>query len=152
MTSGPSWKVWVVLIGVFVAGGVVGGFVSLRIKDSLVQRTRHSGQFAPRMAEHLAERLQLTEEQKSQVREMVLSSWEEQRIHREAGWEAMRQMHERINSVLTDEQREVFAEFQERQRQRWRAHGDRRDGARRMPSGDGPPHRDAPPAPPGGDS
>lgn len=152
MTSGPSWKVWVVLIGVFVAGGVVGGFVSLRIKDSLVERSRHSGQFAPRLLQHLADRLELTEDQRTQVRELVLSTWEEQQVHREASREAMREMNDQITAILTPEQREIFTEFRERQRQRWRDGGDRRDGPPRGHDGEGPPRPERPPPPSGGDS
>jgi len=137
-----------VLIGVFLAGGVVGGFISLRVKDELVDRGRQSGQFAPRLLQHLADRLELTPEQSAEVRKLVLSTWEKQRVHREKSRETMREMYEGIHDLLTPEQREVFEEFRERQHQRWREWGERREGPRRPPAGGGPPQRQGPPPPP----
>jgi len=143
-----------VLVGVFLAGAVAGGFVSLRVEDRIVERGRAPAQFAPRLLQHLSDRLELTDEQRVQVRLMVGEAWEELREQRQASRETMRWLDEQVISVLTAEQQELYAKIQERQRRRWQAmeerRGERLEERRRNHDGALPPYRDRPPGPPPG--
>lgn len=152
MNNAPSWKVWVIFAGVFVAGAVAGGFLSLRVADGLVKQGRESGQFAPKLVAHFTERFDLTDTQQGEVRVMVDAAWVEMQEQRRASRETMQTLHEQIFTLLSQEQQIEFNEWQERQRKRWLSQGDRRgDGSRRGPDGDGkgpPPPRIGPPPPP----
>ncbi len=158
MSGAASWKVWVIFAGVFLAGGVTGGFVSLRVADRLVERGRSPGQFAPRMIEHLKGQLDLTEAQQSELRVMVEASWEELHQQRKASRETLQALSREIATILTDEQRQKFATMQEAQRKRWQQMAGERRGSgppRNGPPGAGPgrsepgtPPRDGSPPPP----
>jgi Spy/CpxP family protein refolding chaperone len=152
MNNAPSWKVWVIFAGVFVAGAVAGGFLSLRVADRLVKHGRESGQFAPKLVRHFTEMFELTDTQQGQVQIMVDGAWVEMQEQRRASRETMQTLHEQIFTVLSKEQQIGFSEWQERQRKRWQSQGDRRgDGSRRGPDADGkgpPPHPEDPPPPP----
>ncbi len=148
MTKASSWKVWLVLIGVFVAGAVAGGFISLRVAARIVEQGRGPNQFAPRLLQHLSDRLELSDDQRRQVRVMVGEAWEELREQRQASRDTMRELDSRISTVLTAEQKEKYAELQERQRQRWQALEERRRGA---VGANRPPRDGQSPHPPGGD-
>ena len=85
MKPAAAWKIWLVFAGVFLAGGIAGGFISLRLADRIVERGRAQGQFAPRLLNHLTERLELTEVQHAEVRVMVEAAWQEMQAQRQAG-------------------------------------------------------------------
>lgn len=157
MNKPPSWKIWLVFAGVFAAGAVAGGFLSQRVVDRLVERGRASGQFAPKLVKHFTDKLELTEAQQAEVRVMVDAAWVDMQQQRQASRDTMQVLHEKIFTVLTEEQQLEFREWQERQRKRWQSQGDRRGdghvcgpdcethpgGRRKGP----PPHPDGPPPP-----
>lgn len=161
MSAGPSWKVWLVFAGVFLAGGVAGGFISLRVADRLVERGRGPNQFAPRLLKHLSDELALSETQRGDIKALVEAAWSELREQREVSRDTMRDLDRKIINVLNPEQQAMFAEMQEERRRRWQALGDRDrrgDGHRRgpgpggeghpkLPRGEGPPGPPGPPAP-----
>ena len=153
MNNAPSWKVWVIFAGVFVAGAVAGGFLSLRLADRMVKQGRESGQFAPKLVRHFTERFELTDTQQATVKVMVDTAWIEMQEQRRASRETMQTLHEQIFTVLNKEQQIEFNEWQERQSKRWESqHSDRRgDGSRRGPHGERkgpqPPHPHGPPPP-----
>lgn len=147
MSTAPAGKVWLVLVGTFVAGAIFGGFASLRIAKTVVDHGRGPDQFVPRHLERLTEELELTEAQRTQVGAYMSATWEDLAVHRNASIEEMRKLEARIMSVLTDAQKTEYAEMQEKQRERWRRLMDRRkshkDGKREGHQG--------PPPPPGAD-
>ena len=68
------WKVIVVLIGIFAAGGVTGGFVMLRVSKNRWVNRPVPEEWAPKTLKRLAERLDLTPDQQEQIRTMVAES------------------------------------------------------------------------------
>ena len=119
MNNVPSWKVWVIFAGVFVAGAVAGGFLSLRLADRMVKQGRESGQFAPKLVRHFTERFELTDTQQATVKVMVDTAWIEMQEQRRAARETMKTLDEQIFTVLNKEQQIEFNEWQERQSKRW---------------------------------
>lgn len=65
------WKVILVLFGIFVAGGVTGGFITLRVMHERFSRHPVPEEWAPRHLRRLANRLELTPEQQEQIRPIV---------------------------------------------------------------------------------
>jgi uncharacterized membrane protein len=151
MKTAAPWKIWLVFAGVFLAGAIAGGFVSVRIVDRIVERGRAPGEFAPRLVNHLSERLELSTMQTEEIRGLVESAWQDLHRQRRASRETMQTLSQEISTVLTAEQRLEYAKIQENQRQRWqKMAGERRGpGLRRGgPSEEeGPPPRIPPPPP-----
>lgn len=154
MKSAIPLKVWLVFTGVFLAGGVTGGFVALRIADRIVEKGRASGQFAPRLLNHLTERLELSAAQRAELKVMVDAAWSQLRVQRRASRDTMQALDRQIVSILTPEQQVVYAELQASHRQRWQSEsGDRRgDPSRRGPPEGGPPRPDGRGPPPESDA
>ncbi len=126
-----SWKVLLVFLGVFLAGAVVGGFVSLRFARSFVQTRGVSGdQFAAANLKRLQERLQLTSEQTAKIERIVTASGEELKRLRQDTTRVFRQMDAKIEAELDPRQKAEFAEM----RRRWRERSGNRPGS---PRGDG---------------
>ena len=134
-----SWKVLLVFLGVFLAGAVVGGFVSLRFARSFVQNRGVAGdQFAASNLKRLQERLQLTSEQAAKIERIVTASGEELKRLRQDTTRVFRQMDAKIEAELDPRQKAEFAEM----RRRWRERSGNRPGS---PRGDG--ERPLPPGP-----
>ena len=147
MSAPRGWTVWLVLAGVFLAGGVAGGFVSLRVAKSMVQKGRSAEQFVPNTMQRLNEGLSLSPEQEEKVREVVDRTWAVLRQHRRSSVEAMRAQEAEIMTLLTPEQQAAYAVMQEEHRSRWqRLMGRRGPGGR---DGEGPPSGGPPPEPEG---
>lgn len=71
------WKVIVVLLGIFLAGGVTGGFITARVcKNKIVNRPVPE-EWAPKTLKRLVERLALTPEQQEVIRPIVRRNMEE---------------------------------------------------------------------------
>jgi uncharacterized membrane protein len=143
-----SLKIWLIFGGVFLAGGVAGGFVSLRVAKTMIERGRGSEQFAPSMMNRLTEGLNLTEGQQAKVRPLVDKAWEELRRCRKESIDAMKVMETSVTQLLTDEQKATYNAMQEEQRLRWQKSMERREQRRREREGDGGEAGDHPPQPP----
>ena len=113
------WQVWLIFAGVFLAGGVAGGFLSQRVALDLVERGRSRSDFAPRMFNRLVENLDLTEEQQAAIRPLIDDAWEQLHQYRRLSGDVMRKMEEAIADVLTDEQKQQLADMQAQRRERW---------------------------------
>ncbi|WP_221030052.1 periplasmic heavy metal sensor [Actomonas aquatica] len=153
MKTRNAWVAWLVLIGVFLAGGVTGGFVSLRVADALVERGRAGGEFIPRHLERLDEELNLTPEQEDAIRPILEETWATLREYRRSSVDAMRAMEPRIIEQLDAAQKEAYVAMQEKHRQRWQRLVERRQNGKGGPGSggprpDGPPPEGPPPAPP----
>jgi hypothetical protein len=130
-------KIWMVFTGVFLAGAVCGGVLSLRVAKSYIERGRGSDRFAMSMMERYAERLELTDAQREAIQPYINTAHEEVRRARRQTAETIRAMEEKISSELTDAQREELAAWQAEQRERWRRLTERREQERRE-GGPGP--------------
>lgn len=119
MSSVASWKIWAVFAGVFLAGGIAGGFIALRVEDRIVERGRSPEQFVPRLVKHLSGQLDLTDEQREQLKVMADEAWQELHQQRQASRETMQQLQQQIGEILTDSQREEYRIMRETQRKRW---------------------------------
>lgn len=71
------WKVIIVLLGIFAAGGVTGGFVTLRVCKNKVLNRPVPEEWAPKHLKRLVDRLELTPEQQEQIRPIVRHSMEQ---------------------------------------------------------------------------
>jgi Spy/CpxP family protein refolding chaperone len=118
------WKVVLVLVGIFIAGGVTGAFVMARVIREKVAHRPMPDQWAPMQLKRLTERLDLTPEQKEQLQPIVKRNMDELRKLRNSAMAETRTVFERmqreIQEKLTPEQRAKFdqmnREFRERAR------------------------------------
>ncbi len=127
MSAVSSWKIWLVFAGVFLAGGIAGGFIALRVEERIVERGRSPEQFVPRLVRHLSSELDFTDEQREQLKVMANEAWQELHEQRQASRDTMQELQQQIGEILTDSQREQYRKMRESQRQRWqKLAGDRR--------------------------
>ena len=146
------WKIIIVLLGIFVAGGVTGGLVTLRVmKDKLANRPVPE-EWAPRHVKRLADRLGLTPEQQEQIRPVVRRNMEQlARVRNTYAAETqtvVEIMQREIAEKLTPEQRAKFTQINRDLRDAREAH-DKAERAKRSKSVH-PPREQPPPAKPPG--
>lgn len=154
-----TFKIVLAVGGIFLAGAVTGGFVSLRVIESRAAKQRAQQQrFGPTdLGGRLAEQLHLTPEQKEQIRPILTRTSEELRKVRRDAFNntaaLIARMDEDMSKILTDEQgvllKKMRAEEEER-RKRWSERVKRNEQPRPPGSpGEGaPPPGDMPPLPP----
>jgi hypothetical protein len=109
------WKVIFVLLGIFVAGGITGGFATARVcKNKMINRPVPE-EWAPKAMKRIVERLELTPEQQDRIRPVVRSHMEELnrvRNHSMAQTQAVvEEMQREISDELTPEQRVKYAQM-----------------------------------------
>jgi Spy/CpxP family protein refolding chaperone len=147
------WQIILVLIGIFAAGGVAGGFVSLRIcRDKLTNRPVPE-EWAPKHLKRLHDRLALTPEQDEQIRPIVRRNMEQLNRIRNSSMEETKTvvegMQREISEKLTPEQRTKFEqmnrELREMREAREKAEKAKRANPGRPEDGGHPP-KDRPPA------
>ncbi|MBL9214349.1 MAG: hypothetical protein JNG83_02620 [Opitutaceae bacterium] len=149
-----TWKVIVVLVGIFVAGGVTGSFVTQRyLREKLANRPGPE-QWAPRHLKRLAERLELTPAQEEQVKPIVRRNMEELNRVRASSLAETRQVFERmereIAAQLTPEQKAKFEQMNREFRERARKFNLERSGGGPRPAKERPEGERPPPPPDGG--
>lgn len=119
-----SWKIILAMVGVFVAGAIVGGIVSQRLTRELAHGHQPMDRFEPKLMKRYVERLDLTEAQRMRVREIVRATAQElRRQHREGFKEAVaagEAMNAQIEQLLTPEQRIRLEELKREMRERWK--------------------------------
>lgn len=157
------WKVVLAFLGVFVAGAVFGGFLSLRVSRQfgLGPKDEHHAspmdQFVPLILRRYSSRLDLTPEQTEKIRPIVKAAGDELRRLRRSNFTetiaVAERMHDQVNAILTPDQRRIFEDMKKELQERWKSERQRRGGDR-PPEGPHP-GRDArdgempPPPPPG---
>jgi uncharacterized membrane protein len=118
------WKLILVLTGIFLAGGVTGGFVMLRVVREKIARHPVPEQWAPQHLKRLAERLDLKPEQMEQLRPIVRRNMEELNRLRNYAFTETKSVFERmereISEKLTPEQRAKFEQMNKEFRERAR--------------------------------
>jgi Spy/CpxP family protein refolding chaperone len=146
------WKVILAFLGVFVAGAICGGFLSLRVARHFMEQARTRGpapmdQFTPQIFRKLSERLELTAAQKEKIRPIIRQADGEMRRLRQTGardaFAVAERMHEQVAALLTPAQQTLLEDYKRELRERWA-----RD--RQMRWGDRPPGGRPPLAPPPG--
>jgi len=146
------WQIILVLVGIFAAGGVAGGFLTLRICKNKLANRPVPEEWAPRHLKHLHDRLELTKEQEEQIRPIVRRNMEHLNRIRSSSMEETKTvveiMQREISEKLTPEQRTKFdrinRELREARDAREKAERAKRVNAGRPEDGARPP-KDRPP-------
>ncbi len=112
-------KVTLVFVGIFCAGGVVGGFVSLLAARSFVQHRGGPAEFALfHKGRFDSDVFQLSPQQKTRINAIIDETSEELRkVRRESG-RLYQSMETRIAAELSPDQRREFEEMQKRRQER----------------------------------
>lgn len=152
MTDKP-WKLVLLLTGIFLAGAVAGGFVTLEVGKNMLRKRMAPDIWGPTRLKTLEKELALTPEQIDRLKPIVRRDVDELNRLRQQGFQETRRILERmendIAALLTPEQKTKFEKFNEERRERARRMFEqhRRErtekGERRTPppanTGDGPP-------------
>ena len=145
------WKVIIVLLGIFIAGAVTGGFVTLRVGRNKILNRPVPEEWAPRHLKRLADRLDLTPVQQEQIRPIVRRNMEQLNHIRNSSMAETKtiveDMQREISERLTPEQRAKFEqmnrEFRESREAREKVEHEKRKNLDRSigekPPGDKPP-------------
>jgi Spy/CpxP family protein refolding chaperone len=141
------WKLVLLLVGIFAAGAVSGGFVAIRFGHPRPLRSRGEGNFREDRLKMLTERLDLTTDQQDKLRPILRPYAEDLSRIRNSSIEETRRVLERmeqdIAAVLTPEQRVKFDQMNREMRERMqRLMKDRGPGGGPHPRDHGP---DGPP-------
>ncbi len=159
MTAQP-WKLVLLLVGIFAAGCVAGGFVTMRYVHSKIRERGAPEQWGPARLKMLADRLALTPEQIDRLKPIVRRDVEDLNRLRQQSFQETRRILERmerdIAAVLTPEQKRKFEDLNKEMRDRARRmfemrRGERREGGRDGRPPGGPGGEDGPPPPPPGE-
>jgi hypothetical protein len=109
------WKVIIVLIGIFAAGGVTGGFFTARVCKNKIMNRPVPEEWAPKTLDRLADRLALTPGQVEQIRPIVSRHMEElNRVRNQSMSDTqyvVEGMQSEISEQLTAEQRVKYEEL-----------------------------------------
>lgn len=109
------WKLVLLLTGIFLAGGVTGALVMIRLGREVAVRRAMPEQWAPMQLKRLAGRLDLQPEQLEQLRPIVRRNMEElKRLRASAMAETrsvMERMEREVAEKLTPEQRAKFEQM-----------------------------------------
>jgi hypothetical protein len=117
-----GWKIAFIFAGIFLAGGVCGGFVSLRIWCKPVPKPPE--QFDRQKMQSFIKELSLSEEQQKKVQPIIeQTGLDLQQVRTESRRQAralLERMEADVASVLNDQQREKLKVLQEKARERMR--------------------------------
>ena len=120
------WKLILLLVAIFSAGGVAGWFLAMRTardaaRESMAKRSRPE-EWAPQHMKRLADRLDLTPEQNEEIKTIVRRNSEELNRLRNYSFSETKIVFERmereIAEKLTLEQRTKFEQLNKEQRER----------------------------------
>lgn len=146
------WKIIILLLGIFVAGGVTGGLVTLRIWKEKMGNRPVPEEWAPRHLKRLSDRLALTPAQQEQLRPVVRRNMEQLGRVRNTfvadTQTVVEAMQQEIAQMLTPEQRDKFAQMNREVRDA-RESREKAERAKR-PKPSHPAREPAPPAKPPG--
>jgi len=121
MTNKP-WKLILLLTAIFLAGGVTGAFVMMRVGRKMIADRPMPEQWAPMHMRRLADRLKLQPDQVEQLRPIVRRNLEELgRLRNQSMAEAkvlFERMEREVAEKLTPEQRVKFEELNRQMRER----------------------------------
>ena len=117
------WKLILLLVGIFLTGGVTGAFVALRFGREVVARRPTPEPWAPLHLKRLSDRLELTAEQQERIRPIVRRGMEDLNRTRETTVRESRRIFERMEedvaAVLTPEQKVKYEQLNRELRERF---------------------------------
>ncbi|MEO6994935.1 MAG: hypothetical protein ABI273_15105 [Lacunisphaera sp.] len=142
------WQLVLVLVGIFVAGGVTGTFVTLKFgREWAMRRPGPDYQWAPKHMKRLSDRLGLQPDQQAQILPIVKRNMEELSQVRNgcitATTAVFEKMQHEISAKLTPEQLVKYEQFNKEMRERAKRVMPERFG--RSPGPGGPPPGEMPP-------
>ena len=154
-----TWKLVLLLTGIFLAGGVAGSFLTVRFGREWIAQRAEPEQWANHHIRKLTDRLELKPAQVDELKPIIQRNMEELVRRRSDFMAASRTIFERMEKQIADrltpEQRIKFEEYNREKRERMkkraeeiRARGDRPDDGPRPPPPGG--HGGQPPPPPPG--
>jgi Spy/CpxP family protein refolding chaperone len=116
------WKVILAFTGIFLAGVLVGGLVTLRVVRNVTHRLPMSDQFGPQLMRRLATQLELSPEQEEKLRPIVGRAAEELRQLRHTTQRTTEsvilRMQGEISALLTPAQKAKLDTLVDQQRER----------------------------------
>jgi Spy/CpxP family protein refolding chaperone len=137
------WKVILAFTGIFLAGILVGGLVTLRVVRNFSHRLPMSEQFGPQLMRRLTTQLDLTPEQQEKMKPIVSQAAEELRQLRRTTQRTTEsvivRMQGEIAALLTPAQKAKLDDLVAQQRERMKRFSEER--ARRQREGLPPPPR-----------
>lgn len=123
MKGAGRWKIALALTGIFLAGGVAGGFGGLAWSRQDPRPRVSTDQYTERYLQRMIADVKLTDEQIECLRPMMEDFSEKLSIMRhKALAEAMkvvREMDKQIEADLSSDQRELYRAMQHRDRKHW---------------------------------
>ena len=123
MTDKP-WKLILLLVGIFVAGGVAGSFITIGLGPELIKKRSMPEQWGPARLDMLVKRLNLTPAQEDALRPIIKRNVEELGAVRQQSIGETRRILERmereIGSQLTAEQKAKYEQLNAERRERLR--------------------------------
>jgi Spy/CpxP family protein refolding chaperone len=139
-------KIILAVGGIFVAGAVTGGFVSLRVADHLAREKRAAQRMGPNeIGGRLAEQLNLTPEQRDKIKPIIGRASDELRKVRSQSFAQaaalVAKMDADMAKILTEEQRARLVEIrarEEERRKQWMAERAKRNENRENRAAGGP--------------
>jgi uncharacterized membrane protein len=109
------WVIIIVLLGIFVAGGVTGGFFTARVCKNKMLNRPVPEEWAPRTLKRLIERLELTPAQQDEIRPIIRRNMEElNRVRNQSLADTqyvVEGMQSEISGKLTPEQRTKYEQL-----------------------------------------
>jgi Spy/CpxP family protein refolding chaperone len=137
--NGSPFKLILLLLGIFVAGGVAGGFLTLQYAQGKVRERGAPEHWGMSRLKLLEKRLELTEAQKDKLKPIIKRDTEELARLRQAGFADARRILQRMDAdiaaILTAEQKTKFEQLNAEARERMkrsmeqrRDRGEKRDG------------------------
>jgi Spy/CpxP family protein refolding chaperone len=145
------WKVILAFLGVFLAGAVFGGFLSVRLAKQFplgapaAPEAPAGGQFSPQIMKRLTQRLELTPEQQEKIRPIIQRTDEEMRTLRRTnlreGFAVAERMQAEVAALLTPAQQAKLDQMHREMRERFQRERQQRWGDRPPPRGERPDDR-----------
>ena len=118
------WKMVLLLLGIYVAGGLTGAFVTMKVGREMWARRPMPEQWTQMQLARLAERLDLSAEQKEQIQPIVKRNMDELRKLRTESMAGTKTVFDRmereIAEKLTPEQRTKYEQMNKEFRDRAR--------------------------------
>lgn len=154
MMCGSRWKIALTLAGIFLAGGIAGGFAGYAWSRKDPRPRMSPDQYTERYLQRMITDVKLTNEQVECLRPMMEEFSEKLSIMRQKAFAEARnvlvEMDRRIERDLTPEQVALYREMQERDRALWMKHPKVKaeEKRERGPAMDNPEYQPPPPPPP----
>lgn len=147
------WKLILLLVGIFIAGGVTGAFVTLRVGREMLANRSQPDQWAAIHLKKLSEKLELKPDQAEQILPIIRRNKDELNKVRTECQSQIKTVFERmereITVILTPEQRPKYEKLIQEMREK--AKKNRPGGPGEPPRGREAKPEGAPPPPPPAD-